>query len=462
MTGLVQQLPIASLKPYAKNARTHDDRQIETLRNSIEAFGFQNPILVDADNVIVAGHGRVEGAKRLGMTHVPALRVEGLSPNDLRAYRLADNRLAELAGWDQAMVEIELQYLVSVELDYSIETLGWDMPEIDVMLNGETTLMSAGETAPPDPADALPDIAQQAVSRPGDIWVLGKHRLLCGSVLDEAAFARLMQGRKARHICQDPPWNIAVKDISGLGKTQHRPFAMGNGEMSGEQFRAFLEQQLAANLAHAEPGAAFHVFIDWRGLATMVEAGRAIGLELLNVCVWVKTNGGMGSLYRSQHEFVPVFKAPGGPVKNNVELGRHGRYRTNVWQMPGCNAFGKERMALLESHPTAKPVQLIAEAIRDVTDIGEIVLDSFMGSGTTLIAAERTGRIAYGVEIDPLYVDLIVKRWETFTGHQAVLEGSGRSFAETASERAGEMPIPAPQAAGPKVRYRPPPGRIAA
>jgi DNA modification methylase len=157
-----------------------------------------------------------------------------------------------------------------------------------------------------------------------------------------------------------------------------------------------------------------------------------------------------------------VFKAPGGPVKNNVELGRHGRYRTNVWQMPGCNAFGKERMALLESHPTAKPVQLIAEAIRDVTDIGEIVLDSFMGSGTTLIAAERTGRIAYGVEIDPLYVDLIVKRWETFTGHQAVLEGSGRSFAETAYERAGEMPIPAPQAAGPKVRYRPPPGRIAA
>lgn len=427
--GQVQQLPIAQLKPFGKNARTHSDKQIEKIARSLQAFGFINPVLVDGNNAIVAGHGRATAARRLGLVHIPVLRIEGLTPDQLRAYRLADNRLAELAGWDAEIVAIELQHLMDVELDFNIEAIGWDMPEIDIMLDG--LQKDEGQ----DAADDVPALQSVAVSRPGDLWLLGRHRVLCGSALDPLAYDRLMQGNSAVMVSQDPPWNIAVNAISGRGKTKHREFVMASGEMSDIEFRQFLQDQIRCNIAHAVPGAVIEIFIDWRGVEKVIAAATTEGLELVNICVWVKTNGGMGSLFRSQHEMVVVLKKPGAPVKNNVQLGRFGRYRTNVWTVPGQNSFGAERMAALKSHPTSKPVQLIAEAIRDVTDIGDIVLDSFLGSGSAVVAAERTGRIAYGMELDPLYVDTIVRRWEKFTGAEALLDGCRRSFAHITAER---------------------------
>lgn len=439
--GHVMQVPTADLVPYSRNARTHDDKQLAIIERSLQTFGFTNPVLIDAANTIVAGHGRVAAAKRMGLTHVPAIRIEGLTPDQLRAYRLADNRIAELAGWNQEMLAIEFQHLTSIELDFNIETIGWDMPQIDILLDAYAG-GSARANDEADPADELPEEGKNAVSRLGDLWRLGRHRVMCASALDAAAFARLMDGRKAAMLCQDPPWNIAVSKISGLGKVSHRPFPMANGDMTNGEFRQFLREEIRCNIAHAEPGAVVEIFIDWRGIEKVIAAGEAEGLELVNVCVWVKSNGGMGSLFRSQHELIVVFRKPGGSIKNNVQLGRFGRYRTNVWQVAGQNSFGAERMEALESHPTRKPVELIAEAMRDVTDIGDIVLDSFLGSGTAVLAAERTGRIAYGIELDPLYVDTTIRRWEKLTGHRALLDATGRSFGETEIERSSELAEP--------------------
>lgn len=447
--GLVSQLirlPVELLTPFDRNARTHSDKQIDQIARSYQSFGALNPVLVDDANRIVAGHGRLAAAKRMGLTHVQVLRIEGLSQDQLAAYRLADNRLAELAGWDEEILAIEFQHLSTADLDFTIEAMGWDMPQIDILLDKHVRKPTeeaddSDDVREGDEADQVPPSAARAVSRLGDLWLMGRNRALCGSALDAAAYDRLMQGQLARLCCQDPPWNIAVSTISGSGAIKHRPFVMGNGELKDPEFRQFLRDQIRLNALKAMPGAVIAIFIDWRSVEKVIAAGAAESLELVNICVWAKTNGGMGSPWRSAHELVVMFKKPGAPILDRVSLGRFGRNRTNVWTMPGQNSFGAERMETLQSHPTAKPVQLIAEAIRDVTDIGDVVLDSFLGSGTTIIAAERTDRIAYGMELDPLYIDTIVRRWERFTGGIAILDGDGRSFAEIEAGR-NEQPEP--------------------
>ena len=444
--GLISKLvlmPIELLIPYDRNARTHSDKQIDQIARSYQSFCAINPLLIDDHNRVVAGHGRLAAAKRLGLTHLPTLQVEGLSSDQLAAYRLADNRLAELAGWDEEILAIEFQHLSSVDLDFTIEAMGWDMPQIDILLDKHVRdqggdVEDAGEA---DRADQLPSLGLRAVSRLGDLWQLGRHRVLCGSALDGTTYERLMLGQLARLCCQDPPWNIAVSTISGSGAIKHRPFVMANGEMSEEQFRQFLREQIRLNALWAVPGAVIAIFIDWRGVEKVITAGAAEGLELVNICVWAKTNGGMGSPWRSAHELAVMLKKPGAPICDRVSLGRYGRNRTNVWTMAGQNSFGAERMEALQSHPTRKPVQLIAEAIRDVTDIGDIVLDSFLGSGTCVLAAERTDRICYGMELDPIYVDSIVRRWEAFTGNAAILDGDGSSFAEIDAERNDQLVV---------------------
>jgi len=430
--GQAINAPIDQLIPYEQNARAHSDEQIAVIGQSIQAFGWMNTVLVDDNNVIIAGHGRVEAAKRIGLTHAPVIRVSGLTPDQLRAYRLADNRIAEIAGWDEAILAIELQHISEIDIGCSIETLGWKPPEVEILLETHVNSKSAAD----DGADDLPEISKTSVSRVGDLWLCGDHRVLCGSAVDPQALAKLMAGLKAQLVCQDPPWNIAVKSIVGSGKTKHREFVMGSGEMSDPEFRQFLCNELRSNAEQAVAGAVLQVFIDWRGIEKVIAAGEAEGLELLNVLVWVKTNGGMsGGPWRSQHELIVVFRKPGAKIKNRVELGKYGRYRTNVLQVAGLNGFGKGRMEALESHPTRKPVELIAELIRDVTDIGDVVLDSFLGSGTTLIAAERTRRICHGMELDPLYVDTAVRRWEQFTGRKAILQDCRRTFAQIEADR---------------------------
>jgi len=301
--------------------------------------------------------------------------------------------------------------------------------------------VDAGELESLDLADCQLQSPTAPVTRAGDLWLPGKHRILCGSSLDEANWTRLMNGAVAAMSFTDPPFNVPVAGhVCGLGKVQHAEFAMASGEMSRSQFVEFLTTFLTRLAAHCRDGAVVDVAMDWRHIAELYEALAAAGLTLLNLCIWNKSNAGMGSLYRSKYELVAIAKKGKAPHRNNVQLGRNGRYRTNVWDYAGVNSFGATRMQDLADHPTVKPVALVADAIRDVTAHGDIVVDAFLGSGTTVLAAERTGRIAYGIEIDAGYVDVSVRRWEKMTGLAAVLEETGETFTEVAARRAAPTP----------------------
>lgn len=438
--GPVEQIPIDLLKPYPGNARTHGKKQLARIAASLESFGWMNPILADRDGTIIAGHGRWQAAKSLGFTHCPVIRVEHLSQDQVRAYRIADNQLALLSGWDEDILKIELQHLSNIETDlgFSLETTGFDLSEIDVMLDaGASKKSDEGTFDPVDEDVSAPE--DTAVSQLGDLWLLGEHRVLCGSALEADAFAQLMDGQRAAMAFVDAPYNCPVDGhVSGLGETKHREFAMATGEMGEDEFRRFLGDNAKLLAASCSDGAIIMMCMDWRQLLPLHLAVRDAGLGIINLAVWVKNNGGMGSLLRSQHELVLLTKKGKVPHINNVQLGKHKRYRTNVWRYAGVNSFGKNRMEQLKGHPTPKPVAMVADAIRDVSHRGQIVLDSFLGSGTTLLAAERTKRIAYGMDIDPLYVDLTIRRWEAMTGQQAMLASSGQTFGEVRTERHGE------------------------
>ncbi|MFZ3005374.1 MAG: site-specific DNA-methyltransferase [Phenylobacterium sp.] len=429
----VERVPIVHLAPAKRNARTHSEAQIRQIAASMERFGVTNPALVDDDNRIIAGHGRVAAAKTLGHADFPCLRLSHLSEAEKRAYVLADNKLALNAGWDKELLAIDLRELAELQFDVSLT--GFTLPEVDIILaeaddaapNGD----DPGEDPPPSPAAAGP-----AATRLGDLWVLGRHRLLCGDAKDNAAITLLMDGGQADMLFTDPPYNVPIDGhVSGLGQVRHREFAEGVGEMTASQFTAFLQETLGAAASVCRDGAIAFVCMDWRHLQELLAAGHAVFSELKNLCVWNKTNAGMGTFYRSQHELVLVWKYGGAPHTNNFGLGDKGRYRTNVWTYAGANAFKAERLEELKLHPTVKPVALVADAIRDVTNRGQVVLDVFGGSGTTLIAAQKTGRSARLIELDPGYCDVIIRRWEKLTGKSATLEGDGRTFEAIAASQ---------------------------
>jgi DNA modification methylase len=430
----ITEQPISALVPRATNPRTHSPRQIDQIAASIRSFGFTNPILVDDENRIVAGHGRLLAARAIGLAKVPTIRLARMSEADLRAYVIADNRLAENAGWDRELLGLELQYLSELDIDFDLTVTGFDLPEIDVLI-GELSLDPEGEA---DPADAMPATVGPAVSRSGDVWAIGRHRLICGDALLAETYGRLLGDERAQMVFTDPPYNVPIGGhVSGLGQTRHREFAMASGEMSEAEFTAFLARVFGHLTAFSVVGSVHFHCMDWRHLGEILAAGAASYSELKNLCVWSKTNAGMGSLYRSQHELVLVYKAGSAPHVNNVELGKHGRHRSNVWTYPGVNAFGGNRDDLA-LHPTVKPVALVADAIRDCSHRGGIILDAFAGSGTTLIAAEKTGRRGYGLEIDPLYCDVILRRMLAVCGLDATLAATGQWFSEVAAERGDE------------------------
>jgi DNA modification methylase len=425
----ITYLSLGSLTPANRNARTHSRKQIGQIADSLKTFGWTNPVLISDEGKIVAGHGRVEAAKLLGMAEVPTIRLSKLNREQCRIYALADNRLAELAGWDRNLLALELGELCKIELDIDVELTGFEMAEIDVLLD---------EAREPDSADNIPEVdtAKPPVTRPGDIWMLGEHRLICGDALEDVTYQSLMRGALADLVFCDPPYNVPINGhVSGLGKVQHREFAMASGEMTEQEFIAFLTAVFQLLAKHGRDGSISFQCIDWRHLYEMLTAGRQVYTELKNLCVWAKSNGGMGSLYRSRHELICVFKRGTAPHSNNVELGRFGRNRTNVWEFDGMSSVGAARDEALALHPTVKPVALVADAVLDCSNRGGIVLDAFLGSRTTLLAAERTGRKCFGIEIDPVYVDVAVCRWEKFTKKVAVLESCGRSFIEMSSER---------------------------
>ena len=429
----IEGRPTGSLTLRRNNPRTHSEKQIRQIAASIETFGFTNPVLIDSSRTVIAGHGRVRAAKQLGLETVPTIQLEHLSEEQVRAYVIADNRLAECAGWDRDLLAIELQGLAEIDLDFDLEVIGFETAEIDLMI-GESGL---GDE--PDPADACSGFDPEGpiVSQLGDLWEIGPHRLLCGDALDASAYARLLGSERAQMVFVDPPYNVPIGGhVSGLGRNHHDEFAMASGEMSEAEFTTFLEAALRHHAELSAPGALHFVCMDWRHAGELLAASRELYSECKNLCVWAKTNAGMGSLYRSQHELVFVFKAGTAPHVNNVELGRHGRTRSNVWRYAGVNSFGTERDEALAMHPTVKPVRLVADAILDCSQRGDIVLDGFAGSGTTLLAADRTGRVGYGLEIEPRFVDATLRRLLEHTGLEAIHAETGQPFAEVAATRA--------------------------
>ena len=432
----------ADLVAYKRNARKHPERQQVALEASIRQFGFNAPVLIAVDGEIIAGHARVEAAKRVGLNEIPTISADHLSPAQVKAYRLADNRLPELATWDMDALIVEIEEIISLD-EIQVESIGWSSAEMDSLFSqAEPDAKLAA-----DPADQQPSPPVDAVANPGDLWLLGRHRLLCGSALESSSWARLVNGGTAAMIFTDPPYNVPITGhVSGLGKVQHAEFAQASGEMSRDEFTTFLTQSLAAMLPHVVDGAVVDLCMDWRHLRELLAAIDNNALSMLNMCCWNKTNGGMGSLYRSKHELIAIAKKGRAPHINNVELGKHGRYRTNVWDYAGVNSFGASRMKDLADHPTVKPIALVADAIRDVTHQGDIVLDAFMGSGTTLLAAERTGRVGYGTEIEPRYIDVAITRWQQMTGKAATLDGDGRTWAEVAAERRLQLDAQADEA----------------
>lgn len=427
---------VEALKPYGGNARTHSDKQISQIAASIGKFGFNNPVLVDADNRIVAGHGRVEAARKLGLASVPTILLEHLSDAERRAYVIADNRLAELAGWDRETLRIELQGLADLDLGFDIEITGFETAELDLLLDGVD-----GPEAE-DPADDIPPTDPgPPITRPGDIWLMGDHRLMCGDARDAQVIQQLMAGETARMVFTDPPYNVRIDGhVGGSGSVRHREFAMAAGEMSQDQFTRFLTETLGHMANAACDGSIHFVCMDWRHMTELLAAGDVVYDELKNLIVWAKNNAGMGSFYRSRHELIFVFKKGQAPHINTFGLGETGRYRTNVWEFPGINSFGAARDEELAMHPTVKPVALVADAIKDVSRRGDLVLDAFGGSGTTLIAAEKTGRKARLLELDPIYCDVICRRFEAYTGKPARLSENSLPFAEIAAMRTPAAP----------------------
>ena len=398
--------PVGEIRPDPRNARTHPKRQVEQIVASIRTFGFANPILVDDAGVIIAGHGRLLAAKAMGMAEVPTITLGGLDEPRKRALRLADNKIALNAGWDLDLLKAELGELSALDIELDLTLTGFAAGEIDVILGD-------GEDLDDEIVPAVPKTPQTKL---GDIWILGEHRIGCGDGRDPDFLRRVVgKGAAVDAAILDPPYNVPINGFVNA-KGRHAEFAMASGEMSEAAFRAFLSETLGACAAVSRDGAVHFVCMDWRHMEDVAAVGRGIYGDLLNLCVWNKSNAGMGSLYRSKHELVFVFRVGAAPHLNAVELGKHGRNRTNVWDYASVNSMKGSRREDLALHPTVKPTAMVADALCDVTKRGDLVLDLFLGPGTTLIAAERAGRRFRGVEIDPGYVDVALERWSAMTG----------------------------------------------
>jgi DNA modification methylase len=410
---------IDQLKPYLQNSRAHTPKQIKLVARSIETYGWTNPILVDDECNIIAGHARLEAAKALKLSQVPTICLSHMTPTQKRAYVIADNRMNEVAGsWDRKILALEHQAIQLMDPSFDITSTGFVIDDVEIMIDG---LTESGE------GEAIrPDHKRPAVSTFGDLWILGEHKLLCRDALLPASFEMLLGGERAQVVITDAPYNVKVNgNVARKGKFSE--FVMASGEMSSEEFAAFLTTSFRNLVAFSIDGSIHFLFMDWRHMPEMVQATRQY-TETKNLICWNKQSAGMGTFYRSQHELIWVMKAGTAAHINNFGLGEKGRHRTNVWDYPGLAGWSPARAQELAMHPTVKPVSMIAEALKDCSKKHGIVLDCFGGSGSTLIAAEQTDRRARLIELDPVYVDVAVRRWQAETGRKALLADNGRSF----------------------------------
>ncbi|HVX35069.1 MAG TPA: DNA methyltransferase [Hyphomicrobium sp.] len=419
------------MKLPERRLRTHNRASRRKLATILQAVGFIDPVVIDEHNNVLAGILRCEVAAELGLETIPVIQINHMSEVEKRAYILAANRLAEDAGWDKDLLAIELGQLAVAlpEAGIEIEATGFSINDFDQIITDRSD-------PAPDPAEPEIPARGRSVTRPGDLWLCHRSRLLCADALQPVSYSALMAGRRAAMTFTDFPYNVSIsKHARGLGRSKHREFAIASGELSNAEFLRFLQTgfQLIADVS--VDGSIVFSCIDWTHVQIMLEAGASVFSELKNICVWVKSNGGVGTFYRSRHELVCVFKVGSGPHINTFELGQYGRSRTNVWEYAGLNAFRSGRDDELAMHPTVKPVRMIADAMLDCSKPQSIVLDPFMGSGSTLLAGEIVGRHVYGLEIDPEYVDVSVRRWQAFTHRDAILESTGQTFEEVEAER---------------------------
>jgi hypothetical protein len=421
---------VDTLKPNGKQAKKHSERQVAEIAGSIEQFGFNDPIEVDENSRIVSGYGRYLAAKQLGMKEVPVIRYSHLSLAKQRAYAIAANKIAEHSEWDLEVLGEDFKLFNDPDINIDPRDTAFTTVEIDNIF--QDLEVSGDQDSIDDVERVEPD--QRPVTKPGDMWQMDEHWLLCADAREPENYDTLMGAELAQIVFMDSPYNVPnqghVSKRDGV-----REFAMAGGEMSAPQFIEFQDRICVNIRASVKPGAVIYTCIDHRHLFELrAAADRAFGPHK-NMCVWVKTNAGMGTFYRSQHEIIMVYVAPGGTPTNNFRLGGAGRHRSNVWEYPGLSSFGRDREKTVAMHPTVKPVAMVEDALRDCSNRGEIVLDPFGGSGTTLIAAERTGRKARLIEIDPLYCDCTVRRWQKLTGKAARLADGGATFDEVESRR---------------------------
>ncbi len=412
----ITDININQIKPYEHNPKLHNKKQVAKICNSIKEFGFVNPVLLDEKGEIIAGHGRYLAAQAMNMQNVPAIVLSHLTDAQKRIYRIADNKLTEMGKWSPELLELEFKEISTLDTDIDLEITGFETEEIDNFI-----LVDFKESNPKE--EKIPSLTEADKKySAGDIWQLGRHFLICGDSLHIETYSRLMGDKRAQMVLTDPPFNDCVANIGSMGKVKHDEFAMASGEMSSDEFTKFLATFMQHAKDYSVDGSLHYLFMDWRHVLEISNAGAYVYDELKNICVWVKNNGGMGSLYRSQHELCFVYKNGKSPHINNINLGAHGNYRTNVWQYAGANgsAEGRENLKL---HPTVKPVAMLKDAILDVTKRGDIVLDCFLGSGSTLIACEQIGRTCYGIELEPKYCDITIKRYEQLTRDKAIKIG---------------------------------------
>ena len=420
-------IALDALKASGRKSRTHSRDQIGKLAESIRSFGFSVPILVDHDNRI-SGRPREARGCPSGRPRERSLSLPcRTSPAEQkRAFILAENRLAELAGWDRETLRIELEELTAIDLDFDLTVIGFAEPEIDAILYSGTE----GE----EPGEAIPQLAADPVTRLGDLWLLGEHHLYCGDALQQKALEIVLAGELARTVFTDPPYNASI-NRHVTKSAQHPEFVMASGEMGEAEFAQFLNSVAGQITRALAPGGLAYVCMDWRHMLEVLNAAASQSLDVLNLIIWDKTRGGMGSFYRSQHELIFLLRKPGDLHLNRVELGKHGRYRTNVWAYQGVSGAGDAKAQAREMHPTVKPLALVRDAILDSTAGGDLVVDLFSGSGTTLIAAHETRRRCSAIELDPRYVDVGVIRWQDFSGLEARLADTGETFGEVRERR---------------------------
>ncbi len=422
----MMDVPILELRGAKRQIHKKDEAHVTEVMTSFQAYGVCSAILINGDREIVDGHFMVEAAKRLGFETMPCIIIDHLDREEIRLLRLALNRIPRNAVFDLDAIQLEMRELI--DLGAPIELSGFSAQEIDqILLDDE-------DVGDPEEQDLEPDPRAPVVTRPGDLWTLGPHAIASGNALVREDYIRLLRGTAVRIVLTDVPFNVKIKGHVTSG--HHDEFEMAAGEMTRDEFINFNVGWFMVAMEQLMDGGLFASFIDWRSVETLLMVGRELGLDLINLVVWAKTNGGMGSLYRSQHELLPLFKFGTAPHVNNVELGKHGRWRSNVWTAPGASSLGSDSREGLKLHPTVKPVALLEDALLDLTDRGEAVLDPFLGSGSTLIAAEKTGRRAFGIELDARYVDVAIRRWEALMGGHAILDETGETFAQVEARRA--------------------------